>query len=136
MIEKMFPQAYLLMPNLAEAASLAGFPVTDLESMERAAKYLRTLGPRNLLIKGGHLAGDAADLLVTEDGQVEWFSATRVESQQTHGTGCTYSAAITAELAKGSGLIEAIRISKAFITNAIQTAPQLGKGSGPLNHFA
>jgi len=136
LVERLFPRAYLLMPNLAEAAILAGFPVTDLESMHQAAKVLRAMGPRNVLIKGGHLTGDAVDLLLTETAHAKPFSARRIEARHTHGTGCTYSAAITAELAKGTGLVEAIRSAKAFISKAIETAPQLGAGRGPLNHFA
>jgi len=80
--------------------------------------------------------GDALDLLVLEGGAVREFSAPRIETRHTHGTGCTYSAAITAELAKGTALVEAVARAKRFVTEAIRSNPGLGQGSGPLNHFA
>jgi hydroxymethylpyrimidine/phosphomethylpyrimidine kinase len=104
--------------------------------MHRAAETLMGMGARNVLVKGGHLDGDALDLLVLEDGDVREFSAARVDTKHTHGTGCTYSAAITAELAKGTGLVEAVSLAKTFVTEAIRSNPGLGRGSGPLNHFA
>jgi hydroxymethylpyrimidine/phosphomethylpyrimidine kinase len=88
-----------------------------------------------VLVKGGHLSGDAADILFHE-GRVERFTARRISSRHTHGTGCTYSAAITAGLAKGQQLTEAIGAAKRYITNAIATAPGLGHGCGPVNHQA
>ena len=91
------------------------------------------IGAANVLVKGGHLSGDAVDS-GTPTG-VSRVRGARIETPHTHGTGCTYSAAITAELAKGTALIEAIRRAKAFITEAIRTNPGLGGGSGPLNHF-
>ena len=133
-IRGLIPRAFLVTPNLEEAALLAGFPVTDVDSMRRAAEEIAALGAKNVLIKGGHLEGDAIDLLF--NGTFHKFSAPRVATKHTHGTGCTYSAAITAELAKGTELIEAIRRAKAFLNDAIRGNPGLGQGSGPLNHFA
>jgi hydroxymethylpyrimidine/phosphomethylpyrimidine kinase len=104
--------------------------------MHRAAEALIGMGARNVLVKGGHLAGDALDLLYLEGGEVQEFSAARIDTQHTHGTGCTYSAAITAELAKGTGLVQAVSLAKTFVTEAIRSSPGLGRGSGPLNHFA
>jgi hydroxymethylpyrimidine/phosphomethylpyrimidine kinase len=104
--------------------------------MSRAAQALIAMGARNVLVKGGHLKGDALDLLVMEGGEEREFSAPRIETRHTHGTGCTYSAAITAELAKGTALVEAVSLAKTFVTKAIRTNPGLGHGSGPLNHFA
>lgn len=135
MVELLLPRAFLLTPNLAEAAALAGFPVTDLASMRRAAEALATRGPKNVLIKGGHLPGEAVDVLFTSGGRMDEFAATRIKTTNTHGTGCTYSAAITAELAKGRTLPDAVARAKTFITRAIQWAPGLGSGNGPLNHF-
>lgn len=129
-------RAYLLTPNLDEASELVGFTVDDRNSMLRAAKKLIAMGAKNVLVKGGHLKGDALDLLYLEGGEVREFSAPRIETRHTHGTGCTYSAAITAELAKGTELVEAVSRAKAFVTEAIRGNPGLGKGSGPLNHFA
>lgn len=126
--------AFLITPNLEEASALAGFGVSDLETMRRAAVKIRSLGAENVLIKGGHLAGDALDLLY--DGREFFeFRAARVETRHTHGTGCVYSAAITAELAKGTGLIEAVGRAKEFVTAAIRGNPGLGSGAGPLNFF-
>ena len=111
--------------------------MNDLPSMRAAADKIAAAGAKNVLVKGGHLIGSAAiDLLRTADGRFHEFAADRIETRHTHGTGCTYSAAITAELAKGTGLIEAIGRAKAFVTEAIRSAPGLGHGAGPLNHFA
>ncbi len=129
-------KAFLITPNLDEASELAGFRVADLANMRAAAEKIAAAGAKNVLVKGGHLAGAAVDLLRTTDGLFHEFAADRIETRSTHGTGCTYSAAITAELARGTGLIEAIGRAKAFITEAIRTAPGLGRGAGPLNHFA
>jgi len=134
---RLIPRAFLLTPNLEEATVLAGFPVTDIASMRKAAEKLVSLGAKNVLIKGGHLsAGDAVDVLFEPEHGFQEFSAPRIATKHTHGTGCTYSAAIAAELAKGSALREAIGNAKKFITEAIRTAPGLGSGSGPLNHHA
>ena len=132
----LLPRAFLLTPNLAEAAALTGLPVNSVMTMLRAAEKLIEMGAANVLVKGGHLEGDAIDVLLMGSGEPHEFRATRIATRHTHGTGCTYSAAITAGLAKGLALTEAIRAAKAFVTAAIRTNPGLGSGSGPLNHFA
>ena len=129
-------RAFLITPNLHEASALAGLVVDDLESMRRAARKLREMGAANVLIKGGHLRGEAVDLLYSSAGELQEFTAPRIETPHTHGTGCTYSAAITAELAKGTALETAVARAKTFLTEAIRTNPGLGGGCGPLNHFA
>jgi len=129
------PHATLLMPNLPEAEALCGFPVDSPSTMERAARTLSGLGANSVLIKGGHLAGDPLDLLLHE-GRVHRFPSTRISTPHTHGTGCTYSAAITAYLAKGVPLPEAVEQAHAFVHRAIASNPGLGRGSGPLNHWA
>ncbi len=133
--ERLLPFAALITPNLPEAEALAGMPVRNLDEMRRAARRLCEMGARAALIKGGHLEGCATDLLF--DGS-EWseFPAPRIETRHTHGAGCTYSAAITAGLARGCGLREAVSRAKAFMRAAIESNPGLGRGSGPLNHFA
>ena len=131
----LLPQAFLVTPNLHEAAALAAMEVADERSMEEAARRIAALGCQAVLVKGGHLSGDAADILFHK-GRVERFTARRISSRHTHGTGCTYSAAITAGLAKGQELTEAIGAAKRYITNAIATAPGLGHGCGPVNHRA
>lgn len=136
LIDRLVPRAFLLTPNLHEASGLAGFPVEDIDSMRLAAKKLVGLGAANVLVKGGHLRGDAVDVLCTRDGGLHEFTSERIDTPHTHGTGCTYSAAIAAELAKGTALIDAIRAAKVFVTEAIRTNPGLGSGSGPLNHHA
>ena len=136
LIERLIPRAFLLMPNLDEAAMLVGFPVDDRSSMLRAAERLASLGAANVLIKGGHLRGDALDILYTRDGGVREFCAPRIDTPNTHGSGCTYSAAITAGLALGTPLADAVARAKEFVTAAIRTNPGLGSGAGPLNHHA
>ena len=136
LIERLIPRTFLLTPNLDEAAALTGLVVEDRDGMARVAEKLASFGAANVLVKGGHLSGDALDLLYLSDGEIHEFSAPRVKTRHTHGSGCTYSAAITAELAKGTPLVEAVAQAKAFITEAIRTAPGLGAGNGPLNHHA
>jgi hydroxymethylpyrimidine/phosphomethylpyrimidine kinase len=131
----LLPRAFLLMPNLAEAEWLAGFPVRTIDQMEHAAKMLANMGARNVLIKGGHLDGDAIDLLYLEDGTVRLYPAPRIATRHTHGTGCTYSAAVTAGLALGLALTDAVERAKKMVTEAIRTNPGLGGGQGPLNHW-
>ena len=132
----MVRRAFLLTPNLQEAEALAGFPVRDVSSMRRAAEALVSLGASHVLVKGGHLEGDAVDVLFTPGEGFTEFREARIETRHTHGTGCTYSAAITAELAKGVALKQAVAAGKAFLTEAIRTNPGLGGGAGPLNHHA
>jgi len=131
----LLPHAFLLTPNLDEAGLLTGRDVRDPGDMRNAATMLAAMGPKAVLVKGGHLANDATDILLH---QGEWaeFTAPRIETRHTHGTGCTYSAAITALLARGEDLHQAVRKAKRFISEAIRTAPGLGSGSGPVNHWA
>lgn len=134
-IKELMPLAALVTPNLSEAEVLSGIKVRDRESMEKAARIIAGFGPQAVLIKGGHLRGEASDLLWRQ-GRVQIFDAPRIRTRHTHGTGCTYSAAITAELAKGKELLSAVTAAKKFITRAIRTSPGLGHGMGPVNHFA
>ncbi len=133
--ELLLPHAALVTPNLHEAGILAGMTVSGIEEMEEAARRIAALGAAAVLVKGGHLPGDAVDVFFANEGMLR-FSSPRVESRHTHGTGCTLSAAITAGLALGMPLAEAIQKAKRFLTAAIQTAPGLGQGAGPVNHFA
>ncbi len=131
----LLPHAFLLTPNLDEAEMLVEMEVRDIAGMGAAAAKLSALGPQAVLIKGGHLAGEATDILFY---QGEWteFTAARIDTRHTHGTGCTYSAAITALLAANVDLRSAVARAKRYITEAIRTSPQLGAGTGPLNHHA
>jgi hydroxymethylpyrimidine/phosphomethylpyrimidine kinase len=130
---QLLPQALLLTPNLDEAGMLAGIEVRDIAGMRTAARKLAALGPRAILVKGGHLPGEAADILFYQ-GEWTQFIAQRIDTRHTHGTGCTYSAAITALLATGIDLRSAVGRAKQYVTEAIRTNPGLGAGAGPLNH--
>lgn len=131
----LLPVAALLTPNLHEASALAGVEVRDIEGMRRAAIRLSELGAQAVLVKGGHLDAAATDLLYA-GGEWREFPSPRIDTPNTHGTGCTYSAAITAELAKGTPLVEAVARAKRYIAEAIRTNPGLGHGPGPVNHHA
>lgn len=129
----LLPHATLLTPNAPEAAALLGRPVTTREQAIEAAHALAERGP-SVLLKGGHLEGDAVDVLVHE-GRLYEFSAPRIDTPHTHGTGCTYAAAITARLAQGVALVDAVLGAKAWLTRAIAGAPGLGEGMGPVDHL-
>jgi hydroxymethylpyrimidine/phosphomethylpyrimidine kinase len=131
----LFPHVFLLTPNLEEASLFMGAEVRDLAGMREAAEKLTRLGPQAVLVKGGHLAGDPVDVLF-HHGEWTEFSSPRIDTRHTHGTGCTFSAAITAGLATGQNLPDAIRQAKRYITVAIRNNPGLGSGAGPLDHHA
>lgn len=133
--ELLLPNAFLVTPNLQEAGELAGIDVSEPASMKEAAVRIASRGTQAVLVKGGHLKGEAVDILYWR-GEIIEFSSPRIETVHTHGTGCTYSACITAELAKGRTIVDAVGIAKKYITRAIRTNPGLGKGSGPVNHHA
>ncbi len=135
LIDHLLPTCFLATPNLSEAAKLCGRDTSDLEGMRAAAEDIAGMGARNVLVKGGHLRGAPIDLLWTK-GKVRTYTAERVRASGTHGTGCTYSAAITALLALGRPLEDAVSEAKRFLTEALRTAPRLGRGQGPLNHHA
>jgi hydroxymethylpyrimidine/phosphomethylpyrimidine kinase len=131
---QLLPLADLVTPNLGEVRLLTGVEVGGLDDLPRAARAVKALGPRWVLIKAGHLPGnsDATDLLFDGETEVR-VTATRVETDDTHGTGDTLAAAITAQLALGSDMLAAVRSGKAFVTGAIRHALRLGKGIGPVD---
>ena len=137
--EELFPLASLITPNIPEAEALLECTIADRSAMEKAAKALASFGSKAVLLKGGHLSGAESDdcLFVSEDQGVHWFKATRVTTKNTHGTGCTLSAAITSYLARGKNLLEAVAEAKTYIHQAIQAGSdyKLGKGYGPVQHF-
>ena len=135
--ELLVPLATLVTPNLDEAQVLLGQPVEDVGGMERAARMLvEQHGANAALVKGGHLPGlEMVDVLFHE-GVVEHFRHPRIHTTSLHGTGCTLSASIAAHLARGNSLREAVRSSLEYVYRAILTAPALGSGHGPLNHWA
>jgi len=135
MKSSLLPQAFLVTPNLYEAAALIGRAVDSVGAMRDAARAIADLGPHSVLIKGGSLSGDPIDVLLT-DGELVELPGERIDTAHTHGTGCAYSAAITARLARGEGMLDAVRAAKTFIAEAIRTAPHLGSGRGPTNLHA
>jgi hydroxymethylpyrimidine/phosphomethylpyrimidine kinase len=135
-LEQLLPLATLVTPNLEEAALLAGFPVGDPDTMEKAGHRLLEAGAAAALVKGGHLAGnELVDVLVTPSG-VRRFQHRRIATTSTHGTGCTLSAAITAGLALGRSLQDAVATALDYVRRAISAAPGLGGGRGPIDHSA
>jgi hydroxymethylpyrimidine/phosphomethylpyrimidine kinase len=121
-------------PNLHEAEALAGMPVATESDMEEAARRILALGPRNVLVKGGHLRESATDIL-WNGRDFARFAAPRLASNNTHGTGCTLSSAIAAALARGHALKDAVSEAKAYVTAAIREGFQVGGGVGALRHF-
>lgn len=134
--QHLLPLAEVVTPNLPEAECLTGMPIKTPEQMREGARAIHALGARHVLMKGGHLEGDVVvDILF--DGQAfHEISHERIQTRHTHGTGCTFSAALTAELAKGTPLVQAVEKANRFIFQAIATAPELGGGHGPTNHWA
>ena len=133
--DELLPQAALVTPNLHEAAILVGEAIEDEDGMAKAAeKIAGEMGARAVLLKGGHLTSDDRIVDILYDGAVRAFRSRRIDTTSTHGTGCTLSAAITAQLAKGESLHAAVRTSIEYVHSAIATAPGLGRGHGPLNH--
>lgn len=134
LIKYLIPQAYLITPNVPEAEEITGMNIKTVEDMKKAGKKILKLGPKYVLIKGGHLEGDAIDVLMGEN-TFEVFSSERLDRKNTHGTGCTISSAITSYLALGYDVVEAVKLSKEYITEAIRHSFDIGHGVGPVNHF-
>jgi len=132
--ERLLPHAALLTPNLPEAEVLAGIPVRTEADMKRAGEMLRSLGARAVLMKGGHLEGDRVVDLLVQEGRTDRFEDARIDSRSTHGTGCTLASAIAAGLAQKMSLADAVARARAYVREAIATAPGYGRGHGPLNH--
>lgn len=133
LIEYLLPLADIITPNLYEAEILSGMKIKTTADMQAAARKLATITPAAVLIKGGHLAGDASDLLFWQ-GEEYWFTAPRIDNPNSHGTGCTLSSAIACRLAEGCTMPDAVRLSKDFLTDALSARLNLGQGKGPLNH--
>jgi hydroxymethylpyrimidine/phosphomethylpyrimidine kinase len=131
----LIPRAHIVTPNVPEAAVLAGMPVQTLDDMRAAGRRILALGPRVVLVKGGHFGGEeSVDVACTADGTFE-IRGRRIPGRNTHGTGCTLASAIAANLALGLGDRESIEHARAYLEGAIEHAPGLGRGHGPLNHF-
>jgi hydroxymethylpyrimidine kinase / phosphomethylpyrimidine kinase / thiamine-phosphate diphosphorylase len=135
LISDLIPLATVVTPNLMEASVLAGFPVRSVEQMKAAGRRIHAMGAKNVVIKGGHLKGAATDLLY--DGSRFYpFTRERVESENTHGTGCTFASAVSTLLAQGNSVPDAVGKAKELITQAIRAGIPLGSGTGPANAFA
>ena len=133
------PVAALLTPNVPEAFALTGIVIESREDMLLAAAELLAMGPRAVLLKGGHLDADRSanvfDLLVTQDGDAQWFDGPRIETTSLHGTGCTLASAIAVGLGEGKTLYDAVGSARHYVLEAIKNAPGFGSGIGPLNHI-
>ena len=135
LVRKLIPLAWVITPNLAEASVLSGLRVNSVERMKEAARLIHKLGAKHVVLKGGHLRGMPVDLLYDGKNYRE-LKGPRVQSKNTHGTGCTFASAIATLLARGDRVDEAVRKAKTFITRAIESGLSLGKGTGPVNTSA
>ena len=134
LISRLLPQSYLITPNLPEVEVITGIEPRTVAEMTKVGQYIQELGARNVLIKGGHLSGDATDILLMGDS-VHHLTAQRIDTINTHGTGCTLSAAIATFLAQGYPLKRAVERGKRFVSLAIEHAVPIGRGHGPVNHI-
>jgi hydroxymethylpyrimidine/phosphomethylpyrimidine kinase len=139
MKDRLIPMAHVLTPNVPEAETLTGITITDRQSAEQAAKLLSDQGPRAVLMKGGHMSGEAdadtvTDLLFEDGKLIEAFSSPRLNTRHTHGTGCTLASAIATGLAQNLSVSDSVERARDYVWEAIRTAPGYGKGHGPLNH--
>ena len=135
--EEILPLATIITPNVPEAEEIVNFKILTEDDVNRAGKFIiDEVGCKSVVIKGGNLTGEAKDYLFLNDGTKKVWTSERFKTNHTHGTGCTFSAVIAAELAKGKSIIEAVDIGKKFITTAIKYTPELGHGNGPVNHIA
>ena len=135
LIKRLIPLSMVVTPNLMEASVLTGLKVRSIEEMKKAAHRIYDLGSKHVVVKGGHLKGKAIDLLY-DGGKYEEIEGPRIETKNTHGTGCTFASAIATFLARGDTVSEAVKKAKIFITMAIQSSLALGKGAGPTNPSA
>ncbi len=134
LIGTVIPLADVLTPNIPEAEKITGSRISSVEEMEKAARAIHTIGCKAVVIKGGHAAGNALDVLF--DGKEVWhFDTARIDTKNTHGTGCTFSAAVASQLARGMGLREAVQKAKDYVTMALSHSLDIGKGCGPTHHF-
>lgn len=133
-ISIILPFADLLTPNIPEAEAISGLKINNFNDMENAVRMIHSMGAKNVLIKGGHSSGEPIDLLYDGNEFIK-FGGERINTKNTHGTGCTLSSAIAANLALGAKLDESVAMAKEYVTDAIKHALELGKGNGPTNHF-
>jgi len=132
---ELIPLAFVITPNIPEAEVLAAMPIKTHDDMKEAARRIFALGARHVLVKGGHLEGAALDIFY-DGANFQEFMAERIDTPNTHGTGCTFSAALATGIAQGKNILEAVTQAKDYITEAIRYAFPLGSGHGPTNHLA
>jgi hydroxymethylpyrimidine/phosphomethylpyrimidine kinase len=138
LISELIPLSYVLTPNHHEAEEISGVKIDSLGSAKESAEAIFDLGAKNVIVKGGHFSESKEAVDVLYDGKnFHEISAPRINTKNTHGTGCTYASAIAAELTKGKNIIEAVKMAKLYLTEAIKLADKMdvGKGHGPLNHM-
>ncbi len=134
LISELLPQAAVVTPNIPEAEVLTGLTIITLEDMRHAAELIVEMGARNVVVKGGHLAGPATDLFY-DGAQFKEFTAPRIDTANTHGTGCTFASAVAAGLACDMSVFDSVAQAKEYVTEAILNSFPIGQGHGPLNHF-
>lgn len=132
---ELVPHAYIVTPNLPEAEAIVGFPVSDEDAIKGACRQIVEMGAKAVVIKGGHAGGEESIDWLYDGRRFSRFAAPRIESRNTHGTGCTFSAAIAAQLARGAQLEAAVRAAKRYLTSALERGFDLGRGCGPVDHF-
>ena len=134
LINYLIPKAYIVTPNIPEAEEISNMKINTVDDMKKAGKVILNIGPKYVLMKGGHLEGDCVDVLIGEN-LFEIFRCERINRKNTHGTGCTISSAITSHLALGYDIVESVKLSKVYITEAIRNSFDIGHGVGPVHHF-
>lgn len=135
LVDELFPLSCVVTPNIPEAEALCGFSVESARDVERAACAIAQMGAASaVLVKGGHLKDTADDLLRLSDGRFKWMHGPRIDTENTHGTGCTLSSAIACGLAAGRSVEDAVAQAKDYVTGALGAGLDLGRGSGPLDH--
>lgn len=132
---ELIPLADVVTPNLPEAGDILGREVRNLNEMRDAARMIQSLGTKAVVLKGGHLPGDTVTDVLFDGSDFHEFSGPRIETRNTHGTGCTFASAIAAYLAKGEGLAEAVGHARDYLNGALEAAYDIGGGHGPVHHF-
>lgn len=134
LIKRIIPLADVLTPNIPEAEIIAGMQISTVNDMEVAAQRIHAMGCKAVVVKGGHAVGNALDVLY-DGSKIYHFDSARIDTKNTHGTGCTFSSAVTSQLAKGASIEKAVELAKVYVTTAIKHSLAIGKGCGPTHHF-
>ena len=134
LIKRIIPLADVLTPNIPEAEIIAGMQISTVNDMEVAAQRIYAMGCKSVVVKGGHAVGNALDVLY-DGSKIYQFDSARIDTKNTHGTGCTFSSAVTSQLAKGASIEKAVELAKVYVTTAIKHSLAIGKGCGPTHHF-